>query len=799
MRWSACSPRIRSAFNPLIPFKRCFGNPSIVYHVSAYGHDGSAFDAGGIVFEQGDRMKPHKHTWLVGVLFLFLVFGGATLAQEKNDDEKKKKKPEKVSGHTETVVVTASRTEQPLDTVPAAVTVVKAEDLENMPADNYGDVLRNVPGVNVSQMSARDIQVTSRGSTNSLATSQLVLLDNRSLYLDFFGFVMWDFAPLDPNQIKQVEIVRGPGSAVWGANAMTGVINILTKSPRENVGTTVIVGGGELGSLNASLTHAGVKGKLGYQFSASHYQQDSYDRPTGIIPGTTGPLNPSGTPYPTYMNQGTSQPKFNFRFDVDQDSGSVWSVKGGWAATDGIIHTGIGPFDIQSGTSLSFVSAEWQKNAQRVSFFLNALDGDAPNPLAFDATTGMPINFFFESQTYNLDYSNTTVLGGKHILTYGVNARRNNFDLSIAPLGDSREEYGVFVQDEILFNNRVRWVIGARGDDIDPIGAVVSPRTSLLVKVKPNHTLRLSYNRAFRAPSMVQNYLGTAILTRQLVDPPPSPALAPFAFQFNSDAVGNVNLVEEQLDAIEFGWVGQVGNTTLTASIYRNETTDSVDFFTRSVYPVDPNDPSISSHPLLITDLTDATGMFVICPIGTELRNCDPDGPGISPDLYTLTRAQLPFDFSYRNIGEIVDQGVELSVNSRVNEQWSWFFNYSWQDDPDVKGIAQETLGNGTTVDAINQPPNSRANGGFSFDSDRWYVNGSVNYQDDAFWTDVLDTRFWGPTDSFTTFNAGAGVRFGESTTLSVTAYNLFDEDMQQHIFGDLISRRVVGQLLFRF
>ncbi len=102
-------------------------------------------------------------------------------------------------------------------------------------------------------------------------------------------------------------------------------------------------------------------------------------------------------------------------------------------------------------------------------------------------------------------------------------------------------------------------------------------------------------------------------------------------------------------------------------------------------------------------------------------------------------------------------------------------------------------------VDEINQPPNSRANGGFAYDADRWYINGNVNYQDEAFWTDVLGSWFWGPTDSFTTVNTSLGVRFGDTTTLSVSAYNLFDEDVQQHVFGDLISRRVVGQLLFRF
>jgi iron complex outermembrane receptor protein len=724
-------------------------------------------------------MKPQGNNWLVLVLVILLSTGSGVLAQD-DDSEEKKKEPEK-SGHTETVVVTASRTEQPLDTVPAAVTVVTSEQLQNTPADNYGDVLRSVPGVNVSQMSARDIQVTSRGATNSLATSQLVLLDNRSLYLDFFGFVMWDFAPMDPNQIKQVEVVRGPGSAVWGANAMTGVVNILTKAPKENPGTTVIVGGGELGTVNGSVSHAGVNGDFSYRLDASYYEQDSYDRPTGTIPGTN-------TPYPAYENQGTKQPKANLRFDWDTANDSTWSVRGGWAATGGIIHTGIGPFDIENGTSLSFVSAEWQHNAQRASFFINALDGEAPNLLTVDGTTGLPIFFTFESQTYNFDYTNTSIIGGKHLLTYGGNARHNEFDLSIAPLGDSRDEFGAFFQDEILLGDKVRWLIGVRVDDLDPIDVAVSPRTSLLVKVADGHTIRFSYNRAFRAPSMVQNYLDATIFTPQLVDPAPSPALAPFALGFNSAAVGNIDLVEEQLDAIEVGWVGLIGDTTLTVSAYRNETADSVDFFTAGAYPADPT--GLPSQPSLLTDLTDSSGMFVICPLGTELRNCDPDGPGPSPDLYSLTFSQLPFMFSYRNIGEIVDQGVEFSVNTKVNDDWSYFINYSWQDEPAVKGIVPGT---------INSPPEHRANAGFAYNADRWYINGNVNYQDEAFWTDVLDSRFWGPTESFTSVNASMGVRFGDSTTLSVSAYNLFDEDVQQHVFGDLLQRRVVGQLMFRF
>ena len=118
------------------------------------------------------------------------------------------------------------------------MTVLSGESLAALPAQNYGDILRSVPGVNVVQLSARDVNLTSRQATGTLATSQLTLLDGRSIYLDFYGLVLWDFVPTNPNDIKQIEVVRGPASAVWGANALTGVVNIITKSPRETPAAT---------------------------------------------------------------------------------------------------------------------------------------------------------------------------------------------------------------------------------------------------------------------------------------------------------------------------------------------------------------------------------------------------------------------------------------------------------------------------------------------------------------------------------------------------------------------------------
>ena len=161
--------------------------------------------------------------------------------EEKKPDEKK---PDEQVTRKEDVVVSASKTEQQLVDAPATMTVINSQTLAMSPSANYADILRNVPGTNVSQISARDINVNQRGATSSLATGQLTVVDGRSVYLDFFGFTMWEFVPNDLDQIKQIEVIRGPASAVWGANALTGVVSFITKTPREMAGESVTFGAG---------------------------------------------------------------------------------------------------------------------------------------------------------------------------------------------------------------------------------------------------------------------------------------------------------------------------------------------------------------------------------------------------------------------------------------------------------------------------------------------------------------------------------------------------------------------------
>jgi iron complex outermembrane receptor protein len=428
-------------------------------------------------------------------------------------------------GGLETIVITASRTEQQLSTAPAAMTVISASEIGLSAADDYGDLLRNVPGLNVAQTSVRDINMTARGSTSILANSQLVMLDGRSIYLDFFGFVMWDLLPIQADEVERIEVVRGPGSAIWGANAMTGVVNIIGKRPKDIAGTTIVVG-----TPYASVVHAAVADAFSYKLSAGYFEQPAYDRPTGVIPGSVPPQS-----YPTFENEGTRQQRANFELEWGlAERGSI-SLSGGYAATDGILHSGIGPFDIASGSNVSYIKADWNDGALHVGVDADFLDGDAVNLLTL-AGDGGPLSFSFVTDTYHLTAPNTSQVGERHVLTYGADVRTNDFALGIAPAASDKDENGIFLQDEIRLGERVRWVVGARYDDVDPLAdAVFTPRTSLLISASPTHTFRVSYNGAFRTPSVVNGYLDVTVL--QNVGP----------FLLPSEADGNAMLAEERL------------------------------------------------------------------------------------------------------------------------------------------------------------------------------------------------------------------------------------------------------------
>lgn len=696
-------------------------------------------------------------TWILRLLVLLLAAAPAAAAQDPASQQAQQPPREDEGAVGEIVVVTASRREEQLLNAPATVSVLSEEVIGNAPGQSVPDLLRLVPGLNTVQSSARDVNVTSRAATGTLSDSLLVLLDGRSIYQDFFGFVAWDFLPIDASEIKQIEVIRGPASAVWGANAMTGVVNVISKTPREMQGTSLTIrfgqfdrsraggsfDGGGLFSINA--THAqATSDRFAYKVSAGLLAQEPFLRPTGLLPG-------SQTPYPAFQNRGTSQPKLDARADYDMADGRQKIIlAGGISGTEGIIYTGLGPLDVQRGSTFKYGRMTYTRGRLKLQGFVNALDGEAP-ALLQRGLDGRPLDFNFENQTYDVEFSNLHVLRARHLLSYGGNYRHNNFDLTFAPRGASRDEGGVYVQDEIILSSHYRWIAGARIDRFDVLQkAVVSPRTTFLIKPRASQTIRASFNRAFRAPSLVNSFLGTSILNELDLGPAGR-------FQFPTVAVGNEQLREEALTAYEAGYIGGFGRTTLGAALYVYRTKNTI-LFTQS---------------------------------GSYSSGAPPPGWPIAPAVLDRLETEgrgLPSRFTYLNFDRITDRGLELSADVRVTAATSAFANYTWQAEPEPRGF---------DISELNLPPTHRFNAGVSVARGRYFGSLIGSFVDTAFWQ---DTGYRGATDAYTLVDGGFGVHSTDRMmTVAVRATNLLDKPVQQHVFGDVIRRTVTGEVRFQF
>src|SRR6202047_3569588 len=141
-------------------------------------------------------------------------------------------------------VTSVSKKEQKLSSVAAAIFVITQEDIRRSGATNIPDLLRMVPGLDVAQINANTWAISARGFNLQFANKLLVLVDGRAVYTPLFGGVYWDTVDVPLDDIERIEVIRGPGGTVWGANAVNGVINIITKSAEETQGGLVTGGGG---------------------------------------------------------------------------------------------------------------------------------------------------------------------------------------------------------------------------------------------------------------------------------------------------------------------------------------------------------------------------------------------------------------------------------------------------------------------------------------------------------------------------------------------------------------------------
>ena len=397
-------------------------------------------------------------------------------------------------------VVTAARRAQKISHVPYAISVVTAEDIRASGARTVADALRLVPGMDVAELSSAQQGVSPRGLHGLLAVQLLVLVDGRQIFDAMFGGTLWGVWPFQLEDIDRIEVIHGPGGVTWGANAASGVVNIITKDPRDQQGLTLATSAGSRGFAEQYAGYGGTEGPLRYRFSADYRQSDGYLRPGSGL----------GPPHDGYKAGSLS---LHAVYDASSDESLTLSIGSG-ASDGGLVPMPLGRIGGSSrpGSEASYVMGTWVKG----------LDGEAELRITGYANdcrvnAGIPmIDYRYQQMALQLGYS--LARWGRHQLSWGVDTRFDQLDTHQADphlLSVDRVHtgtVGLYVKDRLTLGEAWWLDAGARVDWESYGGLQPSARVALSHAIGEDTLLYGAVARAFQMPAAARRFLELPLL-----------------------------------------------------------------------------------------------------------------------------------------------------------------------------------------------------------------------------------------------------------------------------------------------
>ncbi|HAM35386.1 MAG TPA: hypothetical protein DEB40_10245 [Elusimicrobia bacterium] len=445
----------------------------------------------------------------------------------------------------ETKVVSTSRLPQSIRSAPATVYVVTAEEIKSSGAQTLWDILRTVPGVDVMTTRTGQGEVSIRGLNKALSDKTLVMVDGRTMVTDFFGYTIWESIQVSPEEIDRIEVVEGPVSALYGANAVAGVINIITKKPAQIKGGLLSytqglnVGGGEKNARFGTFLYGDQKGKLGYKLdlgwrSLNHFGGDH--------------------------DQASAVRKANALLSYDFSPDTQLSLSAGISGVDTQVTTGLTGTTDQKGP-VSYARTDFRHKDANLRFFWNRARLASKNFTAFSEPN-------VDYDTYDLTADRSLDLPFENSLVLGGNYRKNTMKSKIFSPGLLEQDiWGLFFENQWKPIDHWKLVASGRLDRHPYTDLIFSPRGSVIFAPVPQHVFRYSIGKSFRNPTMVENYLSF-----NTSSPATDPTLVFMGFTDVESLVnGRRNLTPEKMFQMEAAHTGDFGRvkTTLTGFHYR--------------------------------------------------------------------------------------------------------------------------------------------------------------------------------------------------------------------------------------
>lgn len=645
------------------------------------------------------------------------------------------------------IVVTATRTEREVSDVPASVTVITKEEIENSPAHSADELIQGLAGID----SLHTIGILSTSTSNKISmrglgggseARVLLLIDGVPANDLSVGAVEWNQIPKD--DIERIEIVRGPASAIYGSNAMGGVINIITKSASKETKGKATIGYGTFNTREGNASFSGSSGKAGYRFSAGALRSDGYMS------------LPKSKQNATSLDQGVERENISGNLSYELNERASFDVKASHfheQKTGTQDYAGFNPYE----QSADDITGKYVLNLDNDSQFSAQLYGkhDKSSYDSANYATGYTSTSYTSEATQdriggNLQYTTlySTEGGTDHIFTGGLEYGDGNIDRHndyldgsgrVIKIRGSQRYNALYLQDEIFMLDDALIVgIGARkdhwynydgygyDDNATPVethydnssSSAVNPKLSARYTVSPATSIRGSVGKAFRAPTLNDLYStfvwGTSVWA------------------------GNPNLDPETVVSYELGIdqkISAAADLSLTA--YHNDAKDFIGFITPD-------------------------------PVGNP---------------------------SYRekqNIGEVSTQGLELELHYRMNEQWSLALNGTYNRSVVEKYTADPS------IEGNLLPESPKYKGSLSID----YTNPSMftakttlryvgdRYSDDA----NTESKVY---NSYTIVDLHLAKEFSKTYSASLDVSDLFDKGYTEYYVSP--GRTVMLNLSARF
>lgn len=717
------------------------------------GVDAAAGDSGGRHAGPADPSSPDQHLAADGERAAPLVPSAPAAVRVANPREAGVLKTEAVFDET---VVTASKAAQnPVD-APNSTSIITEQDIRLSGITKIPELLRRLAGVDIMEVTGAHTEVSLRGFNQRLSNKVLVLVDGRSVYVDLIGATLWGLLSIGVEDVERIEVVRGPGSALYGADAFNGVINIITKSPGRGA-SGFAVGYGDRNASHGSIWATGREKEIAYRFSAGYDYVPRWSRE--VPAGRTDLHLATG-------DQDTSQRTLRLDATVTRPIGKdvKVAVQGGYSTGSyEILSIGGEQDHVLGPIESSDLSAFLHSKHVEARAFWNRISAVQENNAAYLGQSLLPARSVLDVVDAELRLIDEFETGRSvnHHLQIGVEYRLKSVEWTYQTADEVEHHGGLFVHDEVNLGARVALVGDYRADYVPYLDRVVqSARGSVLLHPTTQSTVRGIVGTAFRTPTFLESYLdipfqlpitGGALLTRAQPTP----------------------LQPEQILTAELGYLNsQSDYFTVDSALFYNRASNLIEL-----------GPSQS-----IT-LADVAGQST------------PTAPSSTTGLYPL------FVNGFENQCQVFGvYGGELGLRTFPVEGLDVYANYTLMDVEQDDGrcdASQRALvvhDARTSAHKVNAGIQIRTAVGFGASVDFHYVS-PEDWAEQVI--DVQRQRFAFQSfhlDAYTLLNARVGYRFlREQAEVSAVAFNMLDDQHREHPFGQVLDRRLMGFFSFKF